>query len=112
MHKTALGAEDFVPWSHADDGLALVRRLQAEGWTVVALEQTASPRPVAAFGAADFPVCFVVGNEVEGVAPDVLAACDAAIEIPQYGQKHSLNVSVAFGIAAYDLVRRWQAVAP
>jgi len=112
VHKTALGAEDWVPWSHHDDVIGLIRRLQAEGYTVVALEQTAAPRPVDRFHASDFPLAFVVGNEVEGVAAEVLAACDAAVEIPQYGQKHSLNVSVAFGIAAYDLVRRWHAVQP
>lgn len=111
VHKTALGAEDFVPWSHHDDGVALVRRLQAEGWTVVALEQTAQPRPVASFEASDFPLAFVVGNEVEGVSPEMLAACDAAVEIEQFGQKRSLNVSVAFGIAAYDFVRRYLSLA-
>ena len=110
VHKTALGAEDFVPWSHHDDAVALIRRLQAEGWTVVALEQTSAPRPLASFAAPDYPLAFVVGNEVEGVSPDVLAACDAAVEIEQFGQKHSLNVSVAFGIAAYDFVRRYRAL--
>lgn len=110
VHKTALGAEDWVPWTHAPDALACIARLKAEGWTVVALEQTADPRPLDALGLDAFPLCFVVGNEVEGVAPDVLAACDAAVEIPQFGQKHSLNVSVAFGIAAYDFVRRFRAL--
>lgn len=108
VHKTALGAQDTVPWSHHPtlaDALDAVRR---EGSTLVALEQTDRPTPMDAFAIGDFPCCLVVGNEVEGVSPEALGACERAIEVEQFGMKHSLNVSVAFGVAAYDLVRRWR----
>lgn len=108
VSKTALGAEHTVPWSHAPDALALLDRLRADGVTLAALEQTDTPTSIQAITVAHFPLAFVLGNEVKGVQQDILDRCDFALEIPQYGAKHSLNVSVAFGIAAFGLVEQWR----
>lgn len=104
IHKTALGAEDSVPWRYNSSALEAVRELQAKGYTVLALEQAHEslrldhfvPEPGARYA-------LVLGNEVKGVAEEVVAAADHCLEIPQYGTKHSLNVSVAAGIALWQL---------
>jgi len=107
--KTALGAEHTVPWSHDPDPLPLLDRLRADGLTLAALEQTDAPTDIGAVAPAQFPLALVLGNEVKGVRQEIIDRCDLALEIPQYGAKHSLNVSVAFGIAAFGLVERWRA---
>lgn len=104
IHKTALGAEESVPWCYSSSCLEAVRELQAKGYTVLALEQAHEslrldhfvPQPGARYA-------LVLGNEVKGVAEEVVAAADHCLEIPQYGTKHSLNVSVAAGIALWQL---------
>lgn len=107
VNKSALGAQDTVRWSHHADVSEAVDHARSNGCTLVALEQTDAPTPVASIPLAAYPICLVVGNEVEGVTQATLDRCDYAMELPQYGAKHSLNVSVAFGVAAYDLLRRW-----
>jgi tRNA G18 (ribose-2'-O)-methylase SpoU len=102
IEKTALGASLTVPWDYWDDSTAAVRHLQARGVQVVALELVPGARPFDSF-AYRFPVCFVVGHEVRGVCPEVLALADAAVAIPMLGAKHSLNVAVSFGIMAYGI---------
>ena len=111
LHKTALGAQDLVPWSTEEDVGALLDRLRDQGYTIAALELTDTSAPPAAVAPASFPLALVLGNEVHGVDSAVLDACDIALELPQYGAKQSLNVSVAFGIAVYDLVRRYRSLA-
>ena len=107
IHKSALGAEDVVPWEHADDTLTVVERLHRDGYTVVSVEQT-----VHSVKLPDFrpdPSCryaLVFGNEVSGVQQSVVDASDFALEIPQRGTKHSLNVSVSVGVVLWELVRR------
>jgi tRNA G18 (ribose-2'-O)-methylase SpoU len=110
--KTALGAQDAVPWSHHEDALALVRRLKTEGYTVVTLERAAGAVGVEDVEADHFPLALVLGNEVSGVDPALLAAADLVLALPQYGVKSSLNVSVAFGVAVYGLVARYRALVP
>ena len=105
LHKVALGAEFSMPWEHADDTLDLVRRLQAEGYTVVCAEQTEHAVPLQHFRrdpAKRYAVVF--GNEVDGVRQDVVDAADLCLEIPQSGTKHSLNVSVSVGIVLWQLL--------
>ena len=98
--KTALGAEKTVMLEHFDDSLSAIAACRAEGCTIYGLEQARGS--VDLFAAKPrFPAALVVGNEVDGIAADTLAACDAALEIPQHGSKESLNVSVATGIALY-----------
>ncbi len=104
IHKVALGAELSLPWEHADDTLELVRRLRAEGWTVVCAEQTEHAVPLQDFRREPgrrYAVVF--GNEVDGVRQDVVDEADACVEIPQHGTKHSLNVSVSVGIVLWQL---------
>jgi tRNA G18 (ribose-2'-O)-methylase SpoU len=108
VHKTALGAQDTVPWSHHRDAEALVSHLRAESYTIAALEITDSPTLTDAIETEHFPLCLIVGNEIFGVSEALLALSDLALELPQYGSKQSLNVAVAYGIAVYDLVRNYR----
>ena len=106
MAKTALGAERSVPWLHAQDGLALARRLREGGRSLWALE--GGPRSSSLFEPLpppplDQPLVLVVGHEVSGVDPEILGLCDRVLRIPMLGIKGSLNVSVAFGVACYWL---------
>ncbi len=108
LHKTALGAQDTVPWSHEISALETVRRLKNQGCTIGVLEITDEPTPTTGVRAGHFPLCLIVGNELHGVDPAVVELADLALEIPQFGVKQSLNVSVAYGVAAFDLVRRYR----
>ena len=104
IHKVALGAEQSMPWEHVDDTLELVRRLRAEGWTVVCAEQTEHAVPLQRFRReAGKRYAVVFGNEVDGVRQDVVDEADLCVEIPQAGCKHSLNVSVAVGVVLWQL---------
>jgi len=104
IHKTSLGAEDAVPWEHADDTLQAVERLKQEGYTVVSVEQTVRSVKLDAFRReAGKKYALVFGNEVSGVRQDVVDASDFALEIPQFGTKHSLNVSVAAGVVLWEM---------
>lgn len=114
IHKTALGAEDSVSWLHVADTLAAVNELKAEGYHVYAVEQAEGStsldrleESLAASGSPDARYAIVLGNEVKGVRQDVVDACEGCIEIPQFGTKHSLNVSVAAGMVIWEFVRRW-----
>lgn len=100
--KTAIGAEHFVPWEHARDPLPIIEQLKKEGWQIVALELTENSVNIADFQPAD-RVCLIVGHELEGVPEQVLQLSDAVVEIPMLGNKESLNVSVAAGIALHRL---------
>ncbi|MBI4417436.1 MAG: RNA methyltransferase [Ignavibacteriales bacterium] len=107
IDKTALGATNSVPWEYARNPLETLATLKRTGVTILALERTDSSRPYTQVARVEFPICLVIGNELTGIAPEVLAACDGALEIPMFGLKHSLNVAVAYGIAVFELVRRW-----
>lgn len=106
MEKTALGATRTVPWDYWDDPVAAVRALRERGVQVVALEQVPGAVDWRAYPYA-FPLCFVVGHEVRGVAPALLDLADAAVEIPMAGTKQSLNVAVSFGLLAFEIRRHW-----
>ncbi len=100
--KVSLGADAWVPWDHDPDPLAVADRLLADGWRLVALELTAD-----AVELTDLPTapktCLVVGHELGGVEDALLKKCAAAAKIPMRGLKESLNVSVAAGVALYQL---------
>ena len=99
IHKSALGAEDSVEWEHVKDTMDAIRRLKEEGYTIVSAEQTVGSVMLDTFvPEADKKYAVVFGNEVAGVSQDVVDASDFALEIPQYGTKHSLNVSVSTGV--------------
>jgi tRNA G18 (ribose-2'-O)-methylase SpoU len=102
IHKTALGAENTVEWAYFEDTLEAVKELKKENYTVFAVEQTRnslSPGQLKLDKSGRYAL--VLGNEVKGVQQCVVDACDGSIEIPQFGTKHSLNVSVAAGIVIW-----------
>lgn len=99
IHKSALGAEDSVDWEHVDDTMDAVRRLKEEGYTIVSAEQTMDSVMLDTFiPEKGRKYAIVFGNEVAGVSQEVVDASDFSLEIPQYGTKHSLNVSVSMGV--------------
>jgi len=100
IHKTALGAEEFIPWEVVSDILILIKKLQAKGVTVVAVEQSTNSIKLADF-VLPKSVAYILGSETEGLSDAVLAAADQVLEIPMLGQKESLNVSVTAGIVLY-----------
>lgn len=103
MHKTALGAEDSVTWRYYNDTLQVVSELKAAGYVVLAVEQVEGSLKLGAFKFDPSKrYALVMGNEVKGVRQDVVDACDQALEIPQYGTKHSMNVSVTAGIVMWE----------
>lgn len=105
IEKTALGATESVPWEYWSRAADACRHLRAAGWRVLALELTTRSVPLESLQ-LDGPTAFVVGNELAGLSETSLAACDGAFEIPMRGMKESLNVAVAFGVAAYALAER------
>lgn len=106
IRKTAIGAEESVDWEVHTDAIELAKGLKAQGYTLLALEQTENSLMLPAFEAdmEENKYVLILGHEVEGVNQDLINLCDYALEIPQFGTKHSLNVSVATGIALYQLV--------
>ncbi len=112
VEKTALGATQLLPWRYFPDTLEAVESLKQEGWRIAALEITEGSLPIQAVQKEHFPLALVVGNEVSGVDERVLAAADLVVEIPQYGQKESLNVAVAFGVAVFLLLEKLRAASP
>ena len=107
IRKTSLGAEETVPWSYEKDAAGVIKRLKKKGYQIVALEHTSSSSH---YGEADyrFPLCLIVGNEYHGMQDHLVEMADLAVEIPMLGVKQSLNVSVAFGIALYEILQKYQ----
>ncbi len=109
--KTALGAEDSVPWEHTWEPVALIQSLRQRSYEIAAVETTIhavdlfdwTPR---------FPVCVIFGHEVDGIRPEVSALCDTHVRIPMLGAKHSLNVATAGGVVIYELLRKYRALTP
>ena len=110
MHKTALGAEDTVNWIYKKHTLEAVEELHNEGYTVLAIEQVEGSTMLGNLVLdKNKKYAIVMGNEVKGVQQEVVNACDGCIEIPQYGTKHSLNVSVTTGIVLWEFVNQLMA---
>lgn len=105
LEKTALGAQDYVPWTYHERAADAVDDLKARGIPCVAIEVTPEAVPMDSF-AWPSPVAVVFGNEVNGVQERVLRRCDSVVRIPMHGHKNSLNVATAFGIVLYDLAAR------
>ena len=107
IQKTALGADETVIWEHVEDVLTLVRKLQLEGVIVAAVEQVENSVSLLSFEPVkNQKYAFVFGNEVFGVNQAVVEQADFCLEIPQYGTKHSLNISVTAGVVAWDFVSK------
>ena len=105
IHKTALGADETVPWRYFETTEAACQELQSMGYKIYAVEQVESSVLLQDFK-AEPRMAFVMGNEVEGVGEGVLPYCTAALEIPQEGTKHSLNVSVCSGIIMWTVFKQ------
>ena len=103
IHKTALGATENVAWEYVENTLDVVQKLQNEKVSVWAIEQTEKAVLLDVFQPKkNSKHAFILGNEVRGVAQEVVNACGQALEIPQFGTKHSLNISVATGVVVWD----------
>lgn len=108
LAKVALGAETTVGWEQVGTTARCITLLKKQGYTIVALEQSAGSVPYDNLSPKTYnldKVALVLGAEVEGISPALLKKCDTIIEIPMRGKKESLNVAVSFGIAAYELTK-------
>lgn len=108
ISKTALGADEWVDWEHQSEAISTFERYKREGWTLVAVEQTVRsiPMPEGIPDPRHHNVMLIFGNEVLGLDDEVIAMCDYVADIPQYGKKHSLNVSVSIGISLFAVHQR------
>jgi tRNA G18 (ribose-2'-O)-methylase SpoU len=102
IHKTALGAETWIPWSFERDPLKVLKARKKEGYEIISLELTAKSEDLHSFR-SNKPVCLVVGHEILGVPSEIIRASDKVVHIPMRGKKESLNVAVALGIALYQV---------
>lgn len=103
IHKSALGAEESVEWKYNTDTLEALKRLRGEGYTIISVEQTVNSVKLDNFHPEKGKkYALVFGNEVEGVSQEAIDASDFSLEIPQYGTKHSLNVSVSIGVVLWQ----------
>lgn len=107
--KTAIGATESVDWSYHENALEQVKALQQKGYQVFAVEQAVEKTYLQDFHwSADHPLALVFGNEVKGIAESIMAQVDGTIEVPQFGTKHSLNISVCLGIIVWDLFKQFK----
>ncbi len=107
--KTAIGADATMPWTYEQAVTVLLRRLKADGYFLVGVEQTDESQPLQNFSMPTRQkIALVFGNEVQGLSADALPLLDQVLEIPQFGTKHSLNVSVCLGITVWELFRQWK----
>ena len=107
IHKTALGAEESVEWIYSNDCVSVVKELNDKGYITVAVEQVEGSQKLDEFKVLqDSSYALVLGNEVKGVNQDVVDICKIAIEVPQYGTKHSLNVSVTAGVVIWEFYKQ------
>ncbi len=111
IDKTALGSVNSVEWIKRDTSIEVIRELKGEGYHIAALEHTDRSIPYTEIEYT-FPLCLIVGNEVDGTAGDTIELVDSAIEIPMHGIKQSLNVSVAYGIVIYHIIEQYKKRTP
>lgn len=107
IHKTALGAEDTVQWSYHPDTIQYLQQLKQQGYNLYAIEQVDDSIPLGQQGniLAGNKTAIIFGNELHGVQDQIIPLCDATLEIPQFGTKHSLNVSCAAAITLWELTK-------
>ena len=107
IRKTSLGAEESVPWTFVKNAGHVIEELRGQGYHIVALEHTDKSIDYRT-APYNFPLCLIIGNEYLGIQDHLVQASDMAVEIPMHGIKQSLNVSVAFGVIAYELLNQWK----
>jgi tRNA G18 (ribose-2'-O)-methylase SpoU len=105
--KTALGAEDTVPWEYTESSFEAAVKLRSRGYELAVIETGVHSIDLFDWNPR-LPACVIFGNELEGVAPDLAAICDTYVRIPMLGLKHSLNVATAGGIVMYELLRKYR----
>ena len=106
IEKTALGATSSVEWAYVEKPEAIATQLKTQGYTIVIVEQTTESIPLQEYNPGrKEKLCLVFGNEINGVSEEVVALADVALEIPQSGTKHSLNISVCLGIVVWTISR-------
>ncbi|WP_028283452.1 RNA methyltransferase [Olleya marilimosa] len=111
IHKTALGSTDTVAWEYIENTMDLIEKLKSENVTICAIEQAENATMLDDFKVeTNKKYALVFGNEVKGVAQDVVSASDFVIEIPQFGTKHSLNISVSCGVVTWDIFSKIKAL--
>ncbi len=109
IQKTALGATESVDWEYVERTAHVIQQLKHQGYTIIAIEQTSESKPLQIFAPEpNVKYCLVFGNEVDGVSEDVIDQADLALEIPQTGTKHSLNISVCLGIVVWEIFRKME----
>lgn len=106
IRKTALGATESVDWEYVESTSSVVEELRSKGYKTCAVEQAVTTTKLQDLEVKDSGIALIFGNEVEGVRDDVIAACDEVVEIPQFGTKHSLNVSVCGGAVLWEVTRK------
>ena len=106
IRKAALGASDSVNWQFEENTIDAVTKLKTDGYHIMGIEQADKSSKLNNFTLSSKPIAIIMGNEVNGVSQDVIDICDEVLEIPQFGTKHSLNISVTTGIIIWELWRR------
>ncbi len=107
IHKTALGATDSIEWEYFKETEAAIEQLKADGYKIIAVEQADKSIMLNEFKPGQTEkICFIFGNEVFGVSDNAVAAADEVLEIPQFGSKHSLNISVSIGVILWDYMSK------
>ena len=107
INKTAIGAEEFMDWRYEEDASKALKDLREKGFYIVGLEQTSDSTHLPDFEARKHSkMCIVLGSEVSGIEDELLPLIDEFVDIPQYGRKHSLNVSVAAGVMLYAMLEK------
>jgi len=109
IRKTALGATDSVKWEFFENTINTVNKLKAEGYHIIGIEQTDKSTMLNDISLPKKSIAIIMGNEVNGVAQEVINMCNEVIEVPQFGTKHSLNISVATGIVIWELWKKLNA---
>ena len=104
--KTALGSTESVPWKYVKNSKEKINELKQKGYTIYTIEQTTKSR-IYTEVKYKFPACLIMGNEVDGISDEIIELADYSVEIPMLGVKHSLNVSVAYGIMVYDMLAKY-----
>lgn len=105
ISKTALGAENVVPFEYNENAVEVIKKLKKKGVKIVAVELAHGSKPYFKIK-YKFPICFVFGHEVEGVSDEVMSLVDVAVEVPMFGRANSLNVATCYGIIVYEALKQ------
>ena len=109
IRKAALGSTNSVKWESFENTIDAVSKLKDEGYHIIGIEQADKSTMLNNFSLPKKPIAIIMGNEVNGVSQEIIDVCNAVIEIPQFGTKHSLNISVTTGIVIWDLWKKLNA---